>query len=106
MTGSLECAPCPDSSIATVGCRYLLLDAETGEQTPLPAIGKETTAAMVALPGGEIMLSLDGQTQVFGAWKRTVYGSLPAPLFAPQLKDMLVPCYNALDVAAVRGRSL
>jgi hypothetical protein len=49
---------------------------------------------MVALPGGEIMLSLDGQTQVFGASKGTVYGSLPAPSSAPQLKDMLVPCYR------------
>jgi hypothetical protein len=48
-------------------CRYLLLDAETGEQTPLPAIGKDTVAAVVPLPGGEFMLALDGQTQVFGA---------------------------------------
>lgn len=46
--------------------RYIIFDAETGEQTQLPAIGKETPPAMAVLPSGEVVLSLDGQSQVFG----------------------------------------
>lgn len=60
---------------------------------------------MVALPGGEIMLSLDGQTQVFGASKGTAYGSLPAPTFAPQLNDILVQS-SCVGCAGKDGRAM
>lgn len=63
--------------------RYALFNAETGEQTLLPTIGRDASPAMAALQNSEILLSLGGQSQVFGEQRSAAVQYLQAQRLLP-----------------------